>query len=180
MTTIAQVRDTANVRLATLWTNVILPKQIAWFAEHGEYAQILYTKNLPENASGASPVQELVPDTDLQPGDRPGMTAKAVFGAVSIDVQLPFALATTYYNGPSGKGFVGQVWVKFDGTIYTRAKNYGPEEWRTHDWQVFGEEQVVVASFTETYLPTFTAAYRATADATRRTWDATVNLFRRA
>jgi len=96
--------------------------------------------------------------TDIDPHDRPGMTARAIFGAVSIDVSLPFALAVHVYNGPQGHGFVGQVWVKYEGTIYTRAKNYGPEDWRTRDWDI--ATGAIFASLALTYMPTFTAASR--------------------
>jgi hypothetical protein len=132
--TLKQVRDKADAKLATLWLDVIRPGELAWFAGHGEYAQVLYTRNLPENWEDSEVVQELLPITNIEPDDRPGMTARAVFGAVNIDVSLPFALATHVYNGPNGHGFVGQVWAKYEGDIYTRARNYGAETWRTLDW----------------------------------------------
>jgi len=164
--TLGQVRTVANARLAALWTNIILPKQLAWFAIHGRYAQALHTQNIPNTSAADIVVQELIPITDVAPHDHPGQTAREVFGNVNINVSLPFALAAHAYNGPQGHGFVGQVWVKFDGTIYTRAKNYGPEEWRTFDWNIATGD--IVASIAATYLPTFTAAGRWVAALPRR------------
>jgi hypothetical protein len=138
MTTLGQVRDAADARLATLWTGVIRPKELDWFDAYGEYAQC----NQPADAT----VREAFPTTDLEPDDRPGMTARAIFGPVGIDVSLPFALAVYAYNGPGGAGFVGRVWVKYEGTTYTRAKNYGPEAHRAFDWEEVVEHELLAVS----------------------------------
>ena len=179
MTTLFRVMDKAEQRFDVLWDTVILPKGQEWFTKHGEYAQCLYTQNLPDNKLADADARYLLPVTDLEPGDRPGMTAKAIFGTDNIDTFLPFAFAVHVYESPKqyketgGHGIVAQEWVKYEGITYMRAKNYGPESWRAHDWEELAEEDVLVARFTGTYLPTFTRMADATMNFTRR-------LFRRA
>lgn len=41
------------------------------------------------------------------------------------------------YNGPSGRGWILTVWVRFNGVTYVRAKGFGPETNHDHDWRVF-------------------------------------------
>lgn len=133
--TLGQVRDAADARLTTLWVNVIRPGELAWFAERGVYGQCLHTQNIPDTAAADAVVAELIPVTDVRIHDSNRESCRDIFGAVNINVSLPFAIAVHVYDGPSGKGFVGAIWVKFNGTLYTKAKNYGPETWRTHDWE---------------------------------------------
>jgi hypothetical protein len=134
MTTLAQVRDKADQKLADLWVNVIRPKELEWFAVNREYAQCIHTQNIPDNQPADATVRELLPETNLEPSDRPGVTAKSIFGSANIDVSLPFALAIDAYRGPYGPGFVGRVWVKYEGVTYMRAKNYGPETHNAFNW----------------------------------------------
>ena len=133
--TLAQVRDAADARLTTLWVNVIRPGELAWYAEYGVYGQCLHTRNIPDTAAADAVVAELLPVTDTHIHDSNGESCRDIFGAVSINVSLSFAIAVHVYNGPSGQGFVGQVWVRHNGVEYTLARNYGPETWRTFDWQ---------------------------------------------
>lgn len=130
-----QVQDKADQRLQTLWVNVIRPGELAWFAARGEYGQCLHTRNVPANEAADAAVRKLLPVTNVEDSHHLGMTCKAIFGAVNIDVELPFAVAVHVYNGPQGHGFVGIVEVKFDGTRYTKRRNYGPETHRTRGWE---------------------------------------------
>jgi hypothetical protein len=165
---------------------VIRPKQLEWFAVHGEYAQCLYTRNLPNNRTTDPDVREAFPVTNLEPHDRAGMTAKAIFGPVNIDVSLPFAIATHAYDGPQGHGFIGQVWVKYEGTIYTKAKNYGPESHWTFDWTKEEPALPVLESLwgrlkagTASQLPTFLRMGRWVRSQARRIRLRTRSMFRR-
>ena len=45
------------------------------------------------------------------------------------------------YDGPQGKGYVGTVWAAFDGSVYSRARNFGPETERTLDWRRLTPEE---------------------------------------
>jgi len=137
--TLAQVRDAADARLATLWVDVIRPGELAWFANRGVYGQCLHTQNIPDTAAADAAVQKLLPVTDVRIHDSNRESCRDIFGAVSINVSLPFAIAVHVYNGPQGKGFVAQVWLRHEGTEYTRARNYGPETWRTFDWRQIQE-----------------------------------------
>ena len=137
--TLAQVRDAADARLTTLWVNVIRPGELAWFAGHGVYGQCVHTQNIPDTAAADAAAAELLPVTDVHIHDSNKESCRDIFGAVSINVSLPFAIAVHTYNGPQGKGFVGEVWVRYEGVTYYKARNYGPETWRTFDWRQIQE-----------------------------------------
>ena len=138
--TLGQVRDAADARLTTLWTDVIRPGELAWYAEYGVYGQCLHTVNIPATAAADAEVAELLPVTDTHIHDSNGESCRDIFGVVSINVSLPFAIAVHVYNGPQGKGFVGEVWVRYEGATYHKARNYGPETWRTQGWVGVEEE----------------------------------------
>ena len=137
--TLGQVRDAADARLATLWVDVIRPGELAWFANYGTYGQCVHTLNIPNTVAADAQVQELLPVTDVHIHDSNGESCKDIFGAVPINVNLPFAIAVHVYGVSSDQGFVGQVWLRYEGTIYTKAKNYGPETGRTFDWRAVEE-----------------------------------------
>ena len=40
------------------------------------------------------------------------------------------------YDGPLGKGYVVVETKVEDGKTFEKATNFGPEEWRTHDWEL--------------------------------------------
>lgn len=42
------------------------------------------------------------------------------------------------YDGPDGAGYVQVLRTTQNGITYQKAINYGPEEWRTHDWAEVG------------------------------------------
>lgn len=135
MPTLTQVRDAVDARLATLWTNQIVPKQDAYFTNNGKYWQGILTTNLdviPNNlATGA--VLEVAPDLTRKPTDQATSWAAA---AINLEPTIPMALEIHAYNGPLGHGYVGIVWAKRTGTVYRRCQNNGPETWRTRAWEV--------------------------------------------
>lgn len=126
--------DNASQRFDVLWDSFIVQSELDWFAAKGAYAQCLHTQNVPNNTS-SGPAKEEMPVTDRHNHHSFKESCQDIFGPSNIDRSLPFAIAVHVYNGPSGKGFVGLIWVKYEGTTYTMARNYGPETWRTFDWR---------------------------------------------
>jgi hypothetical protein len=137
MPSLAQVRNFVDARLTTLWTDVIVPRQDTYFANNGKFWQgirCLDLGNLLDNPQNAlNVVLEMVPDLTRKPTDQATSWAAA---NVNLGATIPMALQIDVYDGPEGKGYVGQVWAKWNGTIYTRAQNHGPESWRTFAWRV--------------------------------------------
>ena len=136
MPTLAQVRNVVDARLADLWTNQILPKQAVYLAAHGRYWQGIRTTVLtllPNNLTADATTAEVTPDTSGHPTDQAETWADA---NINLGATIPMALEIHAYDGPLGKGFVGMVWARVNGTTYTRAQQSGPETWRTQAWQV--------------------------------------------
>jgi hypothetical protein len=132
--TLAQTRNAVDARLADLWTNQIVPRQAAYAAAHGgrfwQGIVIADLDALPDNPTGTGEVAEVVPDLTRRAADHPSWQA----ANVNLGATVPMALAIHTYDGPQGRGYVGQVWVRHNGTTYTRAQNSGPEAWRTRPW----------------------------------------------
>jgi hypothetical protein len=55
---------------------------------------------------------------------------------------LPARLKIDCYNGPAGLGWVAVLQVLYQGVVYQRSKQVGPETWRTEAWHAVipGEE----------------------------------------
>lgn len=135
MPTLVQVRNFVDGRLATLWTGQIVPRQDAYFAANGKYWQGVRTTTLalcPNNPSDASPsVLEVVPTMTVKPTDQAEDWTAA---GINLGATVPMAFEIHSYNGPQGKGYVGIVWARWNGNVYTRSQNFGPETWRTEPW----------------------------------------------
>jgi hypothetical protein len=138
MPTISQIRNFVDARLATLWTDVIVPRQEQYASNHGgrywQGIRVIDLADLPNNPQNVNAtVLETAPDLTRKPTDQATSWADA---AIDLGATLPMAIAIDVYNGPLGTGYVGQVWVRHNGTVYTRAQNHGPEDWRTFSWRV--------------------------------------------
>ena len=46
------------------------------------------------------------------------------------------------YDGPSGKGWCLTVWVKYEGTVYSRKKCFGPDVSGDYAWRVEDEPPI--------------------------------------
>lgn len=137
MPTLAAVKTAVDARLATLWTNQVQPKEATYLASHGRYWQGIRTTDLaslPNNLTADATTAEVAPDTSVHPTDQAETWATA---NINLGATIPMALEIQTYEGPGGKGYVGIVYVKVNGTTYVRAQNNGPETWRTQAWQVY-------------------------------------------
>lgn len=141
MPTLTQVRNFVDARLTTLWTDVIVPRQETYAGNHGgrfwQGIRCIDLEGLLDNPQSAlNVVLEMAPDLTRKPTDQAASWAAA---NVNLGATIPMALQIDTYDGPAGAGFVGQVWAKHNGTIYTRAQGYGPEAAaRTFAWRVAG------------------------------------------
>jgi hypothetical protein len=126
--TLAELRDKADTKLATLWS-VLVTKEDAYFAKHGRYFGFNW-----------SPSTEVVDgvDTDfvLNPPSRFFEAADVSFPATKV----PFQIQIICHDGPLGKGFTATVRVKLpNGDVYMRSKGYG-EHSEDRSWYKYARE----------------------------------------
>lgn len=146
MPTLNQVRNAVNSRLADLWTNQVQPRQATYFGNRGRYWQGIVTTNvdvLPANNDADVGVAEVTPDVSRKPTDQ----AESWSGAsINLGSSIPMALQIDVFDGPNGRGYVGIVYARHNGNLYTRAQEaHEPgvtgEPWRTHDWVLVQEPE---------------------------------------
>lgn len=124
MATLAQIRDKVDTFLADLWVNKIVPKQEAYFAQHGRYAQVLISPTTPleDGAEGTF---------ELRPAHYEQFIADFTF---TIDVPIPMQIEIHQHQRGNEFGFTAFAWVVVNGKTYRRAKNYqfghDDEPWR--------------------------------------------------
>lgn len=110
--------------------SVITDKQAAFFAsKQGKYYQGIWTHTdaaLPADGATATPVKTVKPTDQGENWNDFGM---------SFASKIPTAVAITFYNGPSGKGYVTHYKLKVGLDIWMRSVNTGPETYRSHDWR---------------------------------------------
>ena len=136
MPTLLQVRNAIDARLATLWTNQVIPRQTVYASNHGgRFWQGLITftiSALPNNPSDANPaVLEVVPVLNTHPTDQASTWVDA---GINLEATIPMAVQMDVYDGPQGTGYVGTVWARWNGNTYSRSQQVGPETWRTQAW----------------------------------------------
>lgn len=95
----------------------------------GRYVQML-------TAFSAPPIDgiALVPDLVNAKPTNEQLKAADVWAAVKWPTALPASVSVDVYDGPSGKGYVVQVLTKFNGVLWAKAVNSGPERWRDSNW----------------------------------------------
>lgn len=140
MPTLAQVRNAVDARLATLWTGQVIPRQTAYAGNHGgRFWQGLVTftiSALPNNPNDANPtLLEVTPVLNTHPTDQAFTWIDA---GINLEATIPMALQMDVYDGPLGKGYVGTVWGKWNGNLYSRSQQVGPETFRTLPWAQVG------------------------------------------
>lgn len=139
----SQAATLASTRLKvdTWLTNnfpAVITKQSTYFATHHRYWQGLLS------CTGTNKIPNFTTASD---GDatadnlasKPYYQAESIadFFPAFVGVSLPAAFKCDQYVGPIGAGYTVTVYVRFNGTIYTRSKTIGPEKWRDCDWAVW-------------------------------------------
>lgn len=135
--TLSSTRLKVDTWLTNQWPTIVA-RQNAYYSSHGRYWQGLLTctgtngiPNFTAAADGDATMDNL--------NSRPYYQIESIsdlFPAL-VGVSLPAAFTCNQYDGPSGKGYVVTVYVRWNGTIYRRAQNNGPETWRSFYWQVY-------------------------------------------
>ena len=133
MATLSQMRDRVDSWLAARWPTVVARQQ-NYFVNRGRYWQGLITHSLLPEHTNSRDGDALADRLAVNPTDQFENWA-VVFPEWSTEL-LPAAIQIDVYDGPAGKGWVATIWVKYNGTIYSRSQNVGPESHRTQSWHV--------------------------------------------
>jgi hypothetical protein len=128
----------ARAKVDTWLTNnfpLVISKQNTYLANNGRYWQGLLS------CTGTNAIPNFTTAAD---GDavQDNMASKPYYEAeiiadifpTLVGVSLPAAFQCDQYVGPLGVGYVVTVWVRFNGAIFTRSHNVGPETWREAAW----------------------------------------------
>lgn len=130
--TIGTLRDRIDNWLATHWP-AFTNRQETYLANKGKYWQGLITHTILPTHTTAADVDTAPNRLAVHPTDQEEDWTTILN---EINTTVPAALVCDVYDGPLGKGYVAAIFVIHNGTIYSRARNVGPETWRTYAWRV--------------------------------------------
>lgn len=132
LATLQEVKDIVDAWLAARWPTIQNRQAIYASNHNGRYFQGLRThSNFPIDA-----IEVTADLLNAHPTDQPETWLDAF---PTIPTEWPCAFLMDVYNGPSGWGYVGGVYVYVSqlDRIYTRSQNVGPESWRTVGWHQY-------------------------------------------
>jgi hypothetical protein len=136
MATLNQVRTRVDNWLAEKWPSLVA-RQDNFFINRGRYWQGLRTHTIvPAHTNGADG-DSLCTELDAQPNDAFSNWRNA-FPEWATE-PIPCALQCDVYDGPLGKGWFATIWIRYNGTLYKRSRNVGPESEHTQAWAVVTE-----------------------------------------
>lgn len=136
MATLAQLRTRVDDWLAARWPTV-LARQDAFFTNRGRYWQGLITHTVIPAHTTAVDADVVADRLAMHPTDQ-AQSWLDVLAELS-GIVFPAALVMDVYDGPQGKGYVATIFVRHNGTLYSRSQNVGPESFRTQAWAVARE-----------------------------------------
>ena len=136
MATIAQLRTRVDDFIANRLP-LIVARQENFRTNRGRYWQGLLTHTVVPAHTNSADGDSIADGLVQTPTDSLDNWA-AVFPEWTAD-SIPCALRVDIYDGPSGKGWVLFIFVRFNGQLYRRGLNVGPESSRSHGWTVIDE-----------------------------------------
>ena len=140
MPSLNQVKGRVTNWLETAVWPLILTRQETYISTHSGYWQGLRTHLVePDHQAGGYADTEATEEA-VKPHDV-DQTWLDILPEISIGA-LPAVFKIDVYDGPSGKGFVGTVYMRYNGTLYSRSQNHGPETFRTDSWHEVNESEL--------------------------------------
>lgn len=101
--------------------------QATEFAKSGRYGQVLNIyATVPTDGVAVAPDK-----LDVAPTD--GVTGDVFWQATDLQA-FPANMRVDVYDGPSGLGYVIVLEAKFNGELWQRSINFGPEDYREQPW----------------------------------------------
>jgi hypothetical protein len=131
--TITTIRTKIDDWLTPRWA-WLTSKQDDYFTANGHYFQGLWTHTNELEQTDALDGDQIPDNLTSSPADQTHTWQHAVGNALDA-LPLPARLRLDVYEGPQGHGWVARLQVKYQGNIYERAKQVGPETHHTHTWQ---------------------------------------------
>lgn len=138
--TLNQLRNRVDTWLTNKFTgaNGLISRQNAYFAANGKYWQGLITHSSFPTHTTSTTGDTTADKLTFHPTDQqsswstflPEWTGENFAAAAKIDV----------YDGPSGKGWIVHVFVKFNGVVYERRKTFGPSTAWDFAWRILVDE----------------------------------------
>lgn len=132
MPTLAQVRATVDNWVDTRWPTVVA-RQETFFANRGRYWQGLITHSTIPTHTTTVDGSSLADRLNSGPTDQNSTWAN-VFPEWLTDL-FPAAVWVDSYKGPLGYGWTLNVLARYNGNLWRRIVNVGPETWRSMPWE---------------------------------------------
>ena len=135
MPTLQEVRTKVDNWLTSHWPTVA-SRQATYFLAHAKYWQGLRTHVGEIEYTTASDGESVGDNLTSSPTDQ-SETWQDAFPVLSTLI-LPAVFVMDVYENNDGHGWVLTAYIRFNGTIYTRARNgEGTETDRTYNWRVY-------------------------------------------
>lgn len=131
MATLAQLRTRIDTWVANRWPTIVA-RQENYRTNRGHYWQGLRTHIGCPAHSNSTDGDKVGDNLESQPTDAFSNWTNVFPEWVSE--LLPCCLWVDVYDGPSGKGWVANIEVIYNGKTYHRAVNVGPESSRSQGW----------------------------------------------
>lgn len=138
MATLLQVRNYVDQKLSDLW-DYADARQTIYASNHGRYWQgLLLNRNLRNHL----PVDPTVLEDPTEDDEVSGIAGSHEVGwkaaLPALPASLPCAFQADEFLSPSGIGWTLTVWVKYNGTIYTRSRTrHEDDSLTTEPWSVY-------------------------------------------
>ena len=114
---------------------VLDAKENAYYGAKGPYWQGLWSHAvLPSHANA---INGDIPPDKLSDNPTDQVESWVEFWPALVGVGMTAAVRVDVYAGPTGDGFVVTAAFKFEGDIYLKARNDGPEIYRERDWFIY-------------------------------------------
>lgn len=134
--TLIQTRNRIDAWLFAHWPTFVA-RQENYLTNRGNYWQGLLTHTVTPSHTTGNDADSIADRISIHPTDQfeDWITAFPEWSGVT----LPAAVKVDVYSGPQGKGYCATIYVRFNGVLYSRAQNVGPESFRTYAWRAEDE-----------------------------------------
>jgi hypothetical protein len=134
---LATVRTKIDDWLTPRWATLV-DRQDTFFTARGKYFQGKWTHSAEVQQTDALNGDTIPNALTGSPTDQP-QHWRDFIGTAFDALPLPARLRIDVYNGPLGQGWVATLQVRYDGKVYERSRNVGPETWRTEAWRLLSQ-----------------------------------------
>jgi len=129
---LATVRTKIDDWLLLRWATLV-SRQDTFFTNRGKYFQGRWTHTVEVTQTDALTGDTISNNLTDHPTDQAQHWQDFIGNAFNA-LPLPCRLRIDVYNGPLGWGWVATLQVRYNGNVYERSGNVGPETWRTEAW----------------------------------------------